>query len=166
MLIRPETPADYDAIREINIAAFADHLYSQQTEHLIVDGLRAAGALSVSLVAEVDGNVVGHIAFSPAKIDGNDCMWFLLGPVGVLPAFQRRGIGTELINAGLKIIRGLGAHGCILVGDPAYYSRFGFRHIPELVMEGIPLENILSLPMTEPIAQGQVTHHAAFSIGR
>lgn len=165
MIIRSETPGDYDAIREINIAAFADHPYSHQTEHLIVDGLRAAGALAVSLVAEVDGNVVGHIAFSPVKINGNDSMWFALGPVGVLPAFQRRGIGTELVNAGLKILRGLNAHGCILVGDPAYYSRFGFRHIPELVMEGIPPQYVLSLPMVEPIAQGQVTHHAAFSIG-
>lgn len=72
MMIRPEWADDYDAIRRILIAAFADHPYSRATEHLIVDALRASDALTVALVAELDGKVVGHIAFSPVKIDGAD----------------------------------------------------------------------------------------------
>jgi putative acetyltransferase len=167
-IIRPEKPGDCDSIRNIHIAAFANHPYSHQTEHLIVDALRASDTLSVSLVAEVDGNVVGHIAFSPVKIDGMDCRWFALGPVGVLPDFQRQGIGKRLVEEGLKSIRNLGAEGCVLAGDPAFYSRFGFRHDPALVLEGIPpeyLKYFLCLPMSGQPPQGQVSHHAAFSVG-
>jgi putative acetyltransferase len=164
MQIRPETEADYAPIRRIHIAAFADHPYSKQTEHLIVEALRAAKALSISLVAEVKGNVVGHAAFSPAMLDEQDCGWFILGPVGVLPEFQRQGIGQGLIKAGLQALRRRGAEGCMVVGKPAYYCRFGFRRIPELVLEGIPQEYFLSLPMTERIPRGRVSYHSAFSV--
>ena len=91
MIIRPETPGDHDSIRDILIAAFANHPYSHQTEHLIVEGLRADNALTLSLVAELDGNVVGQIAFSPVKIDGKDCGWLGLGPVAVSPSFSETG---------------------------------------------------------------------------
>jgi putative acetyltransferase len=165
MIIRPETTSDDDAIRQIVIAAFADHPFSHQTEHLIVEGLRADDALTVSLVAEVDGKVVGQIAFSPVKIGGKDHGWLALGPVAVLPTFQRRGIGQALVNEGLKTIRDLGAQGCILVGEPAFYNRFGFRHDPALRMEGVPPEVLLYLSMCDEIPQGSVTHHSAFSIG-
>jgi len=163
-MILSQPPNYYDAIWKINIASFAAHPYSHQTEHLIVDALRNADALTVSLVAEVDGDVVGHIAFSPVQIGGKDCMWFALGPVAVLPSLQRQGIGQELVNEGLRILRGLGARGCVLVGDPAYYRRFGFRHDPGLLMEGVPPENLLCLPMVEPVPQGHVSHHSAFSV--
>ena len=109
MIIRPETASDYDAIRNLLIAAFADHPYSHQTEHLIVEALRADAAIVAPLVAEVDGQVVGHVAFSLARIGGADCQWYTLGPVAVLPEFQRRGIGSGLVEAGLQAIRGLGA---------------------------------------------------------
>jgi putative acetyltransferase len=138
MLIRPESSNDYDTIREINIVAFANHPISQHTEHLIVEALRADGALTVSLVAEIDGTVVGHIAFSPVTIDGKYLEWYALGPIAVLPAMQRRSIGMELVNQGLEAIRSLGAQGCVLVGDPAYYKRFGFCHNPELTLESVP----------------------------
>jgi putative acetyltransferase len=164
MTIRPETSHDFNAIENIHIAAFANHPHSRQTEHLIVNALRADHALTVSLVAEMDRKVVGHIAFSPVKINRRDCLWFVLGPVGVLPDHQRRGIGRELIQEGLKAIQSLGAEGCVLVGDPAYYSRFGFTHNPALVLEGIPAEYFLSLPMTEQVPRGCVSHHAAFSV--
>lgn len=164
MTIRPETSQDCSAIEDVHIAAFANHPYSRQTEHLIVNGLRAAHALAVSLVAEVDGKVVGHIAFSPLRIDGTDSMWFLLGPVGVLPEYQRRGIGQELVRQGLKAIEAFGAEGCALVGDPAYYGRFGFTHARELIFEGIPPEYCLFLRIGERIASGSIEHHAAFSV--
>lgn len=107
MTIRPETPQDRDAIEKVHLAAFANHPYSRQTEHLIVNALRAARALTVSFVAEVDGEVAGHIAFSPARIDGHDCGWYVLGPVGVLPERQRQGIGKALIREGLAPAPGL-----------------------------------------------------------
>lgn len=164
MIIRPETASDYDAIRNILIAAFADHPYSHQTEHLIVEALRADDALTVALVAEVEGNVVGHIAFSPVKIGGMDCGWLALGPVAVSPDFQRRGIGKRLVEEGLEAIRSLGTHGCVLVGDPAYYNRFDFRHDPALTMEGVPPENLMCLPMVEQTPKGCVSHRPAFSV--
>ena len=165
VIIRPERPGDYDSIRDILIAAFANHPYSPQTEHLIVDGLRADDALTVSLVAEVDGNVVGQIAISPVKIGGKDHGWLALGPVAVLPSFQRRGIGQALVNEGLKAIRDLRTQGCVLVGEPAFYNRFGFRHDPALRMDDVPPEVLLCLPMNDKIPEGIVTHHPAFSIG-
>jgi putative acetyltransferase len=163
MTIRPETPYDIAAIEKVHVAAFEHHPRSRQTEHLIVNALRAAGALTVSLVAEVDGEVSGHIAFSPIRIDGRPCSWFILGPVGVLPRCQRRGIGCRLVLEGLQAIRGLGAEGCVLVGNPAYYSRFGFAPDPGLVFEGVPAENFLCLTMSGRVPRGRVSHHPAFS---
>lgn len=162
MIIRPESASDHDAIRGIHIAAFANHPYSHQTEHLIVEALRAANAMTVALVAEVDGQVVGHIAFSPVRIGGADCRWFGLGPVAVLPALQRQGLGSALVRAGLEVIRGLGAQGCVLVGDPAFYERLGFHHDPSLTMHGIPPQYLLCLPLASSVPQGEVEHHAAF----
>jgi putative acetyltransferase len=121
--------------------------------------------LTVSLVAEVDGEVVGHVAFSPARIDGMDRRWFALGPVAVTRDLQRRGIGQRLIEAGLDALRRLGACGCVVVGDPAYYRRFGFEHDPALTMEGVPPEVFMSLPMGGERPGGAVSHHAAFAIG-
>jgi putative acetyltransferase len=164
LIIRPETSSDYGAIREINVAAFANHPYSHQTEHLIVDALRAEGALSVSLVAEDEGTVVGHIAFSPVTIDGEDPHWFTLGPVAVLPEMQRKGIGTELVRRGLDAIRGLGAQGCVLVGDPAFYHRFGFVQSTGLAIDGVPPEVMLSLSMTDHTPQGKVEIHPGFFV--
>ncbi len=164
MRIRPEASQDRGSIENVNVAAFAGRPYSRQTEHRIVNALRDDHALTVSLVAEVDGNVVGHIAFSPVKIDGRDCMWFLLGPVGVLPPFQRRGIGQALVRQGLKAIKSLGAEGCVLVGDPAYYSRLGFTQAKELVFEGAPPEYCMCLPISGPAPRGAVECHPAFSV--
>jgi len=165
MLLRPESESDYPAIRAILLAAFADHPYSRQTEHLIVEALRAAGAVTLALVAEVEGRVVGQIAFSPVWIDGQDRGWFGLGPVAVAPECQRRGIGSALVEAGVAALRDRGARGCVLVGDPAFYQRFGFRAYPALVMEGVPAENVLALPLAVDVPAGAVTHHPAFFVG-
>src|SRR6202142_1423033 len=105
--IRPETPSDYEAIEQITIAAFSGKPYSDQTEHLVIRRLREAKALSVSLVAEMNGAIVGHIAFSVVKINGEDKQWYGLGPVSVLPSFQKQGIGSALIKEGLARIRAL-----------------------------------------------------------
>ena len=165
MIIRSETPRDLDAIREVNIVAFADHPFSQQTEHLIVEALRAADALELSLVAEIDGEVVGHIAFSAAGIGSTSSGWFLLGPVAVLPDHQGNGIGRALVETGLDMLRSGGACGCTLVGDPAFYGRFGFRQYPGVVWEGVPDANVLCLSMSGDAPVGEVSCHSAFSAG-
>ena len=164
MIIRPEVPGDFAAIRTINIDAFANHPFSQQTEHLIVEALRDAGALTISLVAEDDDAVIGHVAFSPALIDGKDLNWFTLGPIAVSPARQRRGVGARLIEAGIEALRLRDANGCLLVGDPAYYLRFGFRHSPSLTVEHVPAEYFMCLPLAGEIPHGTVSHHPAFYV--
>jgi putative acetyltransferase len=164
MIIRPESPEDVEAIRRVNIEAFKDHPLSQQTEHLIVEALRAAAALEISLVAELDGSVVGHIAFSQARIGDTASGWYLLGPVAVLPDFQGQGIGRALVEAGIGALRSREANGCVLVGDPALYTRFGFEQAPGVFCPGVPDENVLCLRIAGPMPLGEVSHHPAFSV--
>jgi putative acetyltransferase len=113
-------------------------------------------------VAEIDGRVVGHVAFSPVRISDGTKDWYGLGPVSVLPEYQKQGIGKSLINEGLSLLKQLGGQGCALVGDPNYYKRFGFKNFPELVHEGVPQEVFLALPFNEKIPQGIVVFHEGF----
>ena len=163
MIIRNEVESDIEAIGQVTEAAFATLAISQHTEQFIIKALRAAGALTVSLVAEIDGNVVGHVAFSPVTISDGNPHWYGLGPVSVLPKHQRQGIGTALINEGLSLLKARGAQGCVLVGDPAYYKRFGFRNLPVLTLEGVPQQYFLALPCGGEPARGAVVFHSAFS---
>lgn len=144
------------------MAAFRALAISRHTEHFIISALRAAQALTVSLVAEMGGRVVGHIAFSPVTISDGSPDWYGLGPVAVLPEFQRHGIGTALIEAGLSRLRGLKAQGCCLVGHPAYYQRFGFQNIPGLVLEGVPQEVFFAISFDGRFPQGVVDFHEGF----
>src|SRR4030043_582891 len=156
VLLRSETSADVSPIAEVTAAAFKTLAISNQTEQFIIAALRAAKALTVSLVAEVDGRVVGHIAFSPVTISDSSPNWYGLGPVSVLPEYQKQGIGKSLVNQGLSLLKALGGKGCALVGDPAYYQRFGFRNNPDLIHDGIPQEVFLVLPFDKTIPQGTV----------
>jgi putative acetyltransferase len=162
--IRSETANDYDAVRHVNIEAFRNHPISRQTEHLIVDALRAAGALAVSLVAVSDGRVVGHIAFSGARVGDSEAGWFLLGPVAVLPDVQGQGIGSALVDSGLARLRAGDASGCVLVGDPVFYGRFGFATFSDLAYEGVPHEYVLALPFGDVTPCGRIGAHEAFEI--
>lgn len=162
LTIRDETPSDAEAIARVTTAAFADHPFSRQTEAFIVRALRDAGALSLSLVAELDGRVVGHAAFSPVTIEDGTADWYGLGPISVDPPLQRRGIGGALLRAGLERLRGRGARGFALVGDPGYYRRFGFRNEPGLVHEGVPPEVFLVLPLADPVPRGRVVFRPGF----
>ncbi len=162
VVIRDETDADISAIAEVTIAAFKTLELSNKTEQYIIEALRAANALTVSLVAEMDGRVVGHIAFSPVTISDASQNWYGLGPVSVLPDYQRQGIGKALILEGLSRLRKLNAQGCCLVGHPGYYTKFGFRNIPGLVYEGVPSEFFFALPFSDHIPQGNVTFHESF----
>jgi putative acetyltransferase len=161
--IRPECPADENTIGEVTRQAFLSHPHSSHTEQFIVQALRKANALSVSLVAEGAGRVIGHIAFSPVTITDGSCNWFGLGSVSVLPEFQGQAIGRALIERGLECLSAVGAQGCVLLGEPSLYGRFGFANCPGLVLEGVPQEFFLSLPLGSTSAHGKVTYHAAFS---
>ncbi len=163
MILRDERPADEPAITKVTVAAFNTLAISGHTEPFIVRALRAAGALTLSIVAEEDERVVGHIAFSPVSISDGTPGWYGLGPVSVLPDLHRRGIGKALVREGLDRLRVLGALGCVLVGEPGYYGRFGFRPLPDLVLEGVPPEVFLGLPLGKGHPRGRVTFHPAFS---
>jgi putative acetyltransferase len=162
MIVRKEENTDFDAITEVTIAAFQDHPISRQTEHFIIKALRAADALTLSLVAEIDGKIVGHIAFSPIAISDGTTDWYGLGPVSVLPNHQKQGIGKALINEGLSLLKDMGAQGCALVGPPEYYIKFGFKNYPEMVHEGVPQEVFLVLPFTGKVPNGIVVFHEGF----
>lgn len=121
IVIRPETAADIEAVRNVNRSAFPTALESN-----LVDALRHAGDASISLVADVDGFVVGHILFSPVTIDAHPIHGLGLAPVAVLPDVQNSGIGSYLIREGLDRARGLEAGFVVVLGEPDYYGRFGF----------------------------------------
>jgi putative acetyltransferase len=161
--IRPESATDVDAIAAVTIAAFEPMAISQHTEQFIVEALRTAGALTVSLVAEADRRVVGHIAFSPVTLSDGTGDWYGLGPVSVLPIYQRQGIGRALVRDGLSRLRALGARGCCLVGHPAYYRQFGFENPRGLAHEGVPPEVFFALAFDGRVPQGSVAFHAAFA---
>lgn len=162
IIIRSETATDVNAITEVTIAAFQTLAVSNHTEQFIVAALRAAKALTISLVAELDGRVIGHIAFSPVTIADGTPNWYGLGPLSVLPEYQRQGIGKALIYEGLARLKALNAQGCCLVGHPDYYPKFGFKHLPELVLEGVPPEVFFALAFDGPTPQGAVTFHGGF----
>lgn len=162
VVIRSETEADANAIAEVTVAAFETLAISQHTEQFIIAALRAAQALAVSLVAERDGRVIGHIAFSPVTVSDGTRHWYGLGPVSVLPEHQRQGIGKALIREGLSRLKALNAQGCCLVGHPGYYRQFGFTNPPGLVLEGVPPEVFFALAFDGNFPQGRVMFHDAF----
>ncbi len=160
--IRDENPDDIDVISEVTAAAFRDVAVSNQTEQFVIAALRADGALAVSLVGELDGRLVAHIAFSPVTMSDGTADWYGLGPVSVLPEYQRQGIGGALIEAGLSRLQTLDARGCCLVGHPGYYTRFGFENAEGLVHEGVPPEAFFVRSFDGQLPQGRVEFHAGF----
>lgn len=164
VIIRDERVEDAPVIRAVTLAAFAGMPYSEQTEAAIVDALRAAGALTVSLVAVDDGEVVGHVAFSPIAIDGAPAPgWFGVGPLSVRPDRQRTGVGSALMRAGLSQLADEGAKGCVLAGDPDYYRRFGFENSPSLRYPDLPAKYFQILTLESPVPSGIVAFHPAFA---
>lgn len=162
VIIRNETSADIGAIAEVTVAAFETLAISRHTEQFIIAALRAAGALTVSLVAELDGRIVGHIAFSPVTLSDGSPNWYGLGPVSVVPECQKRGIGRALIEAGIARLKDLGARGCCLVGHPEYYRRLGFRNPRGLAHVGVPAEVFFILSFDGATPQGTVEFHPGF----
>lgn len=125
--IRAEQAGDEPAIHDLIRRAFAPMPFADGDEQDLVDQLRAEGDLTLSLVAVgKDGTIIGHVGFSPVTIDHAPCDWFQMAPVSVCPSRQRTGIGSALIRAGLDHLCQRGAQGAAVVGNPAYYERFGF----------------------------------------
>ncbi|MHA3982280.1 GNAT family N-acetyltransferase [Acinetobacter venetianus] len=161
--IRDEQNTDIQAIFDLTTAAFNDEEHSSHTEQFIVNALRAAKQLTVSLVAETQGKIVGHIAFSPVSISDGTTDWYGLGPISVLPEYQGKGIGSELMNEGLNRIKTLNAKGCVLLGDPNYYGKFGFKADTRLILEGVPAKYFQILAFTNYVPSGFVIYSDAFN---
>lgn len=165
MLIRDEAEDDASAIAALVEQAFAGAAHSDGREAEIVARLRSARALSLSLVAVVENfpqRIVGYAAFSPVAIDGAASNWFGLGPVAVAPSVQAQGIGTALIGEGLARLRASAAFGCVVLGDPEYYRRFGFRSGQGLVYPGPPGQYFQTIAFAAPHPRGTVAYHPAF----
>jgi putative acetyltransferase len=165
--LRPEQPADYPALAALLRAAFLNHPHGrpgEPVEPALLDALRQQGGLTLALTAEVGGQVVGHIAFSPVCINGASGAWYGMGPLAVLPERQRQGIGSALVEEGLRQLRAIGAQGCVLVGEPDYYRRFGFAADPLLLLPGVPPEYFLVCPLADEHPVGEVSFHAAFAL--
>jgi len=163
MQIRQERPEDATTIRALTEAAFKGMPFSDATEAKVIDALRAAGALTLSLVA-LDGEIVGHVAFSPICINGEAGDWYGLGPVSVWPDRQRTGIGQALIREGLQRLRSKDAGGCVLLGDPAYYRRFGFENDPDLYCAGAPPGAFQRLSFNGSRPRGEASFHPGFDV--
>lgn len=164
MNIRPEAPDDAAAIEALTVAAFLHAAHTEHTEQFIVRALRQAGALRVSLVATDEGGIVGHVALSPVTLTDGSVGWYGLGPISVQPALQGQGLGTQLMQHALATLKALGAAGCVVLGDPGYYARFGFRAQASLVLPDVPPEYFQALAFPgQPMPEGTVSYHAAFA---
>lgn len=161
--IRPEAPRDVAAIRALTIDAFRKASHSAHTEQFINDALREAGALTLSLVAEDEGHIVGHLAISPVTLSDSSAGWFGLGPVSVLPGRQGEGIGSALIQSAMDELRQRDdAAGCVVLGEPAFYGRFGFLADARMVLEGMPPAYFQCLPFGKVTPTAIVNYHNAF----
>jgi putative acetyltransferase len=161
--IRNEAAADVPAIEAVTTLAFQNAPHTSHTEQFIAGALRRAGCLSISLVADAEGTVIGHVAVSPVSISDGATGWFGLGPISVLPEHQRRGVGSRLMREVLRILREQGAAGCVLLGEPAYYRRFGFQVDPNLTLPDVPADFFQAVSLDSSKASGTVSYHAAFT---
>lgn len=169
MIIRPETNREAPIIEAVILTAFSNHPNQNSQkgtlEHLIVYKLRQQNALALSLIATENNSIIGHIAFSPITIDGTQQNWFVMAPVSVLPDYQNKGIGSQLIEEGLKLLKERNANGCVVLGEPNFYTRFGFQQQSALSLENASQEYFMAKTLNaEEIPTGKVELHSAFNI--
>jgi putative acetyltransferase len=164
LVIRPERPEDADAIHDLTVRAFAPMPFSSGTEAPIIRALREAGDLTLSLVAEIDGAIAGHVAFSPVTVDGDHAGLFGLGPVSVAPEKQRQGIGRALIEKGLEILQQKDAAGCSLIGNPAIYGRMGFKSDGALKYGTLDVKLVQYLVFRGAVPRGELRFAPAFDM--
>ncbi|MBD1995597.1 N-acetyltransferase [Leptolyngbya sp. FACHB-541] len=161
--VREEVASDVADIRALIVAAFLNAPHTSHTEQLIVDALRNSGNLTISLVAEVDGQIVGHVAISPVSISDGSQNWYGLGPISVIPKYQGLGIGSQLMRQALASLCDRGASGCVVLGNPKYYGRFGFKAEPNLVLPEVPPEYFQAISFDGRIPSGLVSYHESFN---
>lgn len=162
--IRKEVPSDVSDIKILTAAAFLNAPYTSHTEQFIVDALRNSGNLTVSLVAETSGKIVGHVAVSPVAISDGNQGWYGLGPISVAPEYQGLGIGSQLVRQALAMLCEIGASGCVVFGNPNYYSRFGFKPEPNLVLPNVPPEYFQVISFGLQVPSGFVSYHESFNV--
>jgi len=160
--VREETDADIHAIEALTISAFMNAPHTSGTEHFIVNALRKAGMLAVSLVGDDHGVVIGHVAVSPVSVSDGASDWYGIGPLSVAPERQRHGVGSQLMRDTLRLLRENGAAGCVLLGDPEYYGRFGFQANPKLVLPNVPAQYFQAISFHTSSPEGMVSYHASF----
>ncbi len=163
--IRDERPDEQAAIHDLTQRAFAPMPFAAGDEQDLIHALRNAGVLSLSLVATSEEKLVGHVAFSPATTEDGRPGWYALGPVSVEPGLQKSGIGSALINAGIQRLGAAGAYGFILTGNPAYYTRFGFRPRPDLCPPQDPAEYFMVLALGDEAPSSRFAFHSLFHAG-
>jgi putative acetyltransferase len=161
--IRQERSGDIESIHEVTAAAFLDATHTDHREQFIVRALRESGALAISLLAEDSAQVVGHVALSPVTISDGSNDWYGLGPISVMPHEQGKGIGSRLMHAAFGELKNLKANGCVLLGDPNYYQRFGFKPIDGLVLPGVPPEYFQAVLLQGTPPKGTVSYHESFA---
>jgi len=162
--IRNEKAGDAANIHQVTELAFRDAPHTDHTEQFIVDALRRSQALTISRVAELNGELIGHVAISPVRVSDGSVGWFGLGPISVLPEFQRLGIGSMLMRSALADLEATGASGCVVLGDPGYYGRFGFKVIKGLIFPDAPAECLQARSFRDHFPQGEVVYHASFEV--
>lgn len=157
--IRKENPSDHHWVIELTEKAFESLEISDHTEGKLVDNLRKAPTFigELSLVAELNGQIVGHILFTPIRIENGEQQFqsLVLAPVSVLPEFQKQGIGGQLIIAGHQKARELGFQSVILIGHPEYYPRFGYK-----TASGFGLKVAMELPSDDVFMAVELTENA------
>lgn len=161
--IRKEQAHDVQRIHEITVGAFLNAPHTDHTEQYVIAALRKSGALSISLVAEDEGCIIGHVALSRVTVSDGTENLYGLGPLSVVPSRQGDGIGSKLMVSAIHELKNIDAKGCVLLGDPNYYKRFGFMHQDGLVLPGVPSEYFQALIFRGEMPQGRVSYHESFS---
>ncbi|MFQ1702407.1 GNAT family N-acetyltransferase [Loktanella agnita] len=157
MLIRPETDRDINLIRALTDVAFAPMPYGDGTEGASIDQMRIDGDLTLSLVAEDGGEIIGHVAFSPAQISEATGDWYGMGPISVRADRQKQGIGTRLAHEGLAQLKTRGAAGCVLIGRPAVYGPMGFVSDSNLTHGKLDRVLVQYITLNDVPPKGEVT---------
>lgn len=160
--LRAESTEDVSVIHEVVTAAFLQAAHTGHNEQYIVKALRNDNALALSIVAAREGTVIGYVALSPVAIADGTAAWYGLGPIAVVPHEQGKGVGALLMDYAISQLKKINANGCVLLGNPKYYSRFGFRVKEGLVLEGVPAEYFQARLLNGDWPKGQVMYHPAF----
>ncbi len=169
LILRPELPDDFEQIDRLIRVSFECSSVGYHNEAELVRALRNLGDLKLSVVAEVDDQIVGHIAFSPVKFSMDDQFnghesWFCLAPLAVLPAFQGKMIGQHLVQSGMAGLQKIQASGVIVLGDANYYQRFGFKHIPACTLNQAESEHLLGYSFNARALKGDIILSKGFNV--